>query len=163
MIRRVQCAGMTQSDGDRGQRPAGPVLLLALVFWSAPAAGIASEPSREAGKSDPDPSAIDFFEKQVRPILVDRCQGCHGPTKQKGGLRLDSRQGLEAGGSTGPVVMPGMPEKSLLIDAVNYGELYQMPPKSKLPADEIATLTRWVKQGPSGESTRTRKAMLPPR
>ena len=71
------------------------------------------------------------------------------PDKQKGGLRLDSRQAALAGGSTGPAVVPGKPEKSLLVDAINYGELYQMPPKSKLPAPEIATLTHWVKQGPA--------------
>ncbi len=63
---------------------------------------------------------------------MERCQGCHGPAKQKGGLRLDSRQAALAGGLAGPAVVPGIPEKSLLIDAVNYGELYQMPPKSKL-------------------------------
>ena len=58
-------------------------------------------------------------------------------------MRLDSRQGTLAGGLTGPAVVPGLPEKSLLIDAINYGELYQMPPKSKLPSEEIAILTRW--------------------
>ena len=51
-----------------------------------------------------------------------------------------------AGGSTGPAVVPGNPKESLLVDAINYGDTYQMPPKSKLPAEEIATLTEWVKQ-----------------
>ena len=52
-----------------------------------------------------------------------------------------------AGGSTGPAVVPGNPKESLLVDAINYGETYQMPPKSKLPPEEIATLTEWVQRG----------------
>jgi len=67
--------------------------------------------------------------------------------KQKGGLRLDTRATILAGGATGPAVVPGNPEESLLVDAINYGATYQMPPKSKLPAGEIATLTDWVKRG----------------
>ena len=51
------------------------------------------------------------------------------------------------GGDTGPAIVPGKPKESLLIDAINYGELYQMPPKSKLPAEEIAALTKWVELG----------------
>jgi hypothetical protein len=94
-----------------------------------------------------DSSAVEFFEKNVRPILVERCQGCHGPVKRKGGLRLDSREAILTGGTSGPAVTPGKADSSLLVDAINYGELYQMPPKSKLPAEEIAVLTRWVKEG----------------
>jgi hypothetical protein len=95
----------------------------------------------------PDPADLAFFEREVRPILVERCQGCHGPEKSKAGLRLDSRAAVLAGGESGPAIMPGMPGESLLIDAINYGDLHQMPPKSKLPASEIATLTRWVEMG----------------
>jgi hypothetical protein len=94
-----------------------------------------------------DPAQIEFFEKSVRPILAERCQGCHGPEKQKGGLRLDARATVLAGGSTGPAVVPGKPEESLLVDAINYGEAEHMPPKLKLPPDEIATLTEWVRRG----------------
>ncbi len=94
-----------------------------------------------------DPAALEFFEKSVRPILTARCQGCHGPVKQKGGLRLDARAAILAGGTTGPAVVPGNPRESLLVDAINYGETYQMPPKSKLPAGEIDTLTEWVRRG----------------
>ena len=116
-------------------------LILTLVLISSVSRAGSQTPEQD------DPAAIEFFEKSVRPILVERCQGCHGASKQKGGLRLDSRQPRIAGGSTGPAVVPGKPEKSLLVDAINYGELYQMPPKSKLPAEEIDALTRWVKQG----------------
>ena len=94
-----------------------------------------AEPSRqpETPRAKADPAAVEFFEKSVRPILAARCQGCHGPAKQKGGLRLDARAAVIAGGSTGPAVVPGNPKESLLVDAINYGETYQMPPKSKLP------------------------------
>jgi hypothetical protein len=95
----------------------------------------------------PDPAAVEFFEKNVRPILAARCHECHGPLKQKGGLRLDARASVLAGGSTGPAVVPGNPDESLLVDAINYGEARQMPPKSKLPLEEIDTLTEWVRRG----------------
>jgi hypothetical protein len=94
-----------------------------------------------------DPSAVEFFEKSVRPLLVERCLGCHGAAKQKGGLRLDSRAAILAGGHSGPAVVPGDVKGSLLVDAINYGETVQMPPKSRLPDPEIAALTRWVEMG----------------
>jgi len=95
----------------------------------------------------PDTAAIEFFEKEVRPLLATRCQQCHGESKQKGELRLDSRESILAGGATGPAIVPGKPKESLLVEAINYGDVYQMPPKSKLPVKEIATLTRWVEIG----------------
>lgn len=96
-----------------------------------------------------DEPSLEFFEKKVRPILVERCFECHaGVEKQaKGGLRLDSRAAVLAGGDTGASAVEGKPKESLLIDAINYGNVYQMPPKSKLPAEEIQVLTRWVEMG----------------
>ena len=138
------------------QRPSrychnGPSVLLACVAAStlltSCVRGSELSPNGEEAGIKADPAAIEFFEKSVRPILATRCQGCHGPAKQKGGLRLDARAALITGGSTGPAVVPGNPKDSLLVDAINYGEAYQMPPKSKLPAAEIATLTEWVKRG----------------
>jgi hypothetical protein len=102
-----------------------------------------------------DPAAAEFFEKTVRPILVERCQGCHGPEAQKSGLRLDSRAAALAGGLSGPAVEPGKPDESLLVEAVNYGDFLQMPPKSKLPEAEIAALTKWIEMGapwPGGDA-----------
>ncbi len=124
---------------------------------------VASASDRPASAGDPkpadgapsDPSAVEFFEKTVRPLLAERCQGCHGSAKQKGGLRLDSRAAILAGGGSGPAVVPGDAKASLLIDAVNYGEAVQMPPKSKLPDPEIAALKRWVEMGaPWGHDVR---------
>jgi hypothetical protein len=96
-----------------------------------------------------DDQALEFFEREVRPVLSDRCYACHsGRLKEpKGGLRLDSRSGLLAGGDTGPAIVPGDTSASLLVDAVNYGDLYQMPPKTKLPAHEIKILTQWIRMG----------------
>ena len=99
-----------------------------------------------AARAD-DPATAEFFEAKVRPILVERCQGCHGAEKAKGGLRLDSRAALLAGGDSGPALVAGKPEESPLVAAIGYAGDVQMPPKSKLPDDEIATLTRWVESG----------------
>lgn len=93
-------------------------------------------------------SSIEFFEKQVRPILTSRCLECHSSDKTpKGGLNLDKRDAVLRGGDTGPAVVLDKPATSLFISAINYGDIYQMPPKSKLPADEIAVLTKWVELG----------------
>ena len=96
-----------------------------------------------------DDASLEFFEKEVRPILVNRCFECHsgGARTPKGGLRLDSREAILKGGDTGVAVLLDDPAKSLLVSAINYGDLYQMPPKSKLPAGEIAVLTKWVGMG----------------
>src|SRR4051812_40074751 len=77
-----------------------------------------------------DDASVEFFEKEVRPVLVRRCYECHSAERTKGGLALDSRTGLRKGGDSGPVIVPGQPEKSLLIDAINYGDL-KMPPEDK--------------------------------
>jgi hypothetical protein len=92
---------------------------------------------------------LEFFEKEVRPLLVQRCYACHsGQSKKlKGKLRLDSRAAVLRGGDTGPAVDLKKPATSLLIDAINYGDVYQMPPAGKLPAAEIATLVRWIEMG----------------
>ena len=92
---------------------------------------------------------LDFFEKKVRPLLAARCFDCHSPEKKiKGGLRLDSREGWEKGGDTGPAIVPGDPEKSLLVEAIRYGNRdLQMPPKKALAGDERAIFEQWIKMG----------------
>jgi hypothetical protein len=101
----------------------------------------------EGSPASSGPEAIEFFERKVRPLLAQRCLECHSGDHAKGSLRLDSKAGVMAGGDTGPAIVPGKPGESLLVDAVNYGDTYQMPPKSKLAADEVALLTRWVEIG----------------
>ena len=89
----------------------------------------------------------EFFERKVRPLLVERCFECHGADAQEGGLRVDSLAALLKGGERGPAMIPGDPKNSLLIRAVGHGETLQMPPKQKLPAARIAELAEWVRQG----------------
>jgi hypothetical protein len=95
--------------------------------------------------------AADFFEKRVRPILHERCLKCHGPEKQKSGLRVDSREALLRGGDTGPAVTPGNATASLLIKAVRQtsDDLQMPPPKDgpKLADAVIADLEGWINTG----------------
>lgn len=96
------------------------------------------------------PEQIEFFEKRIRPLLVQHCYSCHSrdAKKLRGDLYLDSREGVRKGGSLGPAVVPGKPEESLLLKAVRHErENLQMPPKEKLSAAEIADLAAWVKMG----------------
>ena len=92
---------------------------------------------------------IEFFEKKVRPILTERCLECHSDAKKvKGGLHLDSREGWVKGGDTGPALVPGKPEESLLMTAVRWKDHdLEMPPKKRLVAEEVAVLEEWVKMG----------------
>lgn len=102
------------------------------------------------GAEVPAPSQVEFFEKQVRPILANNCYKCHSSQseKLKGGLRLDSADGVKKGGETGPVIVGGAPEKSRLIEAVRYENPdLQMPPKAKLAPAEIEILAQWIRQG----------------
>ena len=94
----------------------------------------------------PPPNTPEFFETRIRPILANNCYGCH-TNSALGGLRLDSREALLKGGTTGTSLVPGNVEKSLLITAVlQTGEL-KMPKGSKLKPAEIEDLTAWVKAG----------------
>lgn len=95
-----------------------------------------------------DADGVAFFESKIRPLIVERCNECHGGKKQKGGLRLDSRAAWQKGGDSGAVIVPGDPEASLLIKAVRYVDKdLQMPPKRQLAAEEVAALEHWVKIG----------------
>jgi len=90
-----------------------------------------------------------FFEKEVRPLLVKRCFECHGGSEAEGGLSLASAEGWKHGGDSGPAIVPGKPDESYLIEAINY-ESWEMPPAErggKLPEKEIAILTKWVEMG----------------
>ncbi len=90
-----------------------------------------------------------FFESKVRPVLIKRCYDCHSTEKKtKGGLALDTRAGWQHGGDNGPAIVPGDLTKSLVIKAVRYLDKdFAMPPKGRLPADEVAIMEEWVKRG----------------
>ena len=91
-----------------------------------------------------------FFEAKIRPVLVSQCGKCHASTAEKlrGGLQVDTREGLRRGGDSGPALVPGKPEESLLIRAIRYrDEELRMPPKAQLPATVVANFEKWVKMG----------------
>src|SRR5262245_43277203 len=97
----------------------------------------------------PTPEGVAFFEKRVRPLLVQHCYSCHSvqAKKVKGELLLDTRDGLRKGGASGPALVPGNPDASLLLKAVRHSDEIQMPPEKKLATSEIADLAAWVKMG----------------
>ena len=87
-----------------------------------------------------------FFENHIRPLLSEHCFECHNAEKQEGGLRLDVQSAMLLGGDSGPAIVPGKPEESLLIEAIRYEGL-EMPPEEPLPADQVAKLIRWTREG----------------
>ena len=93
------------------------------------------------------PAQETFFESQVRPLLVNSCQRCHGPKKQESGLRVDSRAALLRGGSSGPALVAGKPGESLLIKAIKHDGELKMPPGKKLEAQQTVVLSRWIEMG----------------
>ncbi|HEU5118039.1 MAG TPA: DUF1549 domain-containing protein, partial [Isosphaeraceae bacterium] len=131
--------------------PSSCILLVCALVATSPALG-------------QDRSADDDFETTIRPLLIKRCHSCHTPGKSKGGLNLTSREGILAGGDSGPAAAPGKPEESLLIEAILYESQPRMPPKGKLPDHEIAALERWIKLGlpwPGADSSSTEPATGP--
>src|SRR5438105_2991344 len=126
--------------------------MAALIAVSGAAATV-----RSASHDEGD--GIDFFESKIRPLLAERCFECQSSSskKIKGGLTLDSLEQVLKGGDSGAAIVPGAPEKSLLIKAVRYSDKdLQMPPKHQLPAPEIALLEDWVKMGAPDPRTNNR-------
>lgn len=110
-----------------------------ILIFSAFSASLAS------GK---DAAALKFFETSVRPLLAAECYDCHGPEKAKSGLRLDHLDLILEGGDTGPALVPGKVEESLLIEAVRRDDPdFAMPPKKELSADQVAILEKWIATG----------------
>jgi hypothetical protein len=90
---------------------------------------------------------VAFFEKRVRPLLIQHCLECHSEDSAESDLRLDSLAAMLRGGERGPAIVVGKPDESLLISAVRHGELLKMPPKRKLATAEVAALERWIARG----------------
>ncbi len=91
---------------------------------------------------------LDFFERRIRPLLIESCQECHGAQQAEGGLRLDSRAAIVGGGDRGASIVPGKPDRSLLLRAVSYGdEDLAMPPDGKLQPEQVADLRQWIRMG----------------
>ena len=93
------------------------------------------------------PEAAAYFESTIRPLLIDNCIDCHSADLQEGGLRLDSRAALLKGGDSGPALVPGDPDKSILIQVVHQSGKIKMPKGGKLKDAQIAALSGWVRGG----------------
>lgn len=104
--------------------------------------------STTSDASDIAPDQADFFEKRIRPVLIQHCYECHSQESDsiKGGFLLDSREGIRAGGDSGAAIVPGDPGASLLLEAMRY-ESYEMPPDGKLPDEAIRDFERWIASG----------------
>ncbi len=112
-----------------------------LIFWLMGATS--------ALKAAQAPNSAEFFEMRIRPLLVEKCFACHTQSRL-GGLRIDSHEALLKGGSSGPAIVPGNPEQSLLIQAVSRThERFKMPPQEKLKEAEVAALIEWIRAGAS--------------
>lgn len=95
-----------------------------------------------------DEENLQYFEKHIRPLFVQQCQGCHGTQKQKGGLRLDSPDMIRKGGDSGNILQAGDPSKSLLYKAVSYqDDELRMPPRGKLTSEQIEHVKKWIEGG----------------
>ena len=94
---------------------------------------------------------IEFFETKIRPVLAQKCYGCHNSKMPapKGNLVLDSKEGLLKGGVSGPALVPGKPAESRLIKAISYSDPLsaQMPPSGKLPDTVLADFEQWIARG----------------
>ena len=99
-------------------------------------------------KEAPNVEQLEFFEKEIRPLLAEHCYECHSAkaSRLKAGLLLDSRPGMLKGGDSGPALAESNVDESLILQAVRY-EVFEMPPKGKLPAKDIEKLTKWVVMG----------------
>ena len=117
-------------------------LACAILFLAA------SFPGPTARAADLDQAGIEFFEKRIRPVLVKHCYECHSETSKpiKGGLRLDTRATIRAGGESGPAVIPKKAVGSLLLEALRY-ESFEMPPSRKLPDAVIKDFEKWISMG----------------
>ena len=118
-------------------------MLIRFLLLSFLMAGVTVAASGQAS----DPARIEFFEKQIRPLLVEHCLVCHGPRLQQGGLRLDSADFLRQGGQSGPAVVPGEVDRSRLIQLVRGAGDLQMPPTGPLSKSRITALEQWVRAG----------------
>src|SRR5881296_3931144 len=120
------------------------MLLLSLL-------GGASARADTTGRAAPDAAKPIAYERDVRPLLRERCYACHGNGSRLGGLQIDSRAGLLNGGQSGPAVVPGHSDPSLLIRLVSGGDRARvMPARGKrLSPAEVDLLRRWIDQGVS--------------
>src|SRR5689334_9059747 len=103
--------------------------------------------SASIAAAPPSPADVEFFEKQIRPVLSEQCWSCHGSKKQTAGLRLDSRAAMVKGGENGPAFDDKEPAKSLILKAIRRDGDLKMPPKNPLPRPAVDAIAAWVNRG----------------
>ena len=109
-------------------------IFLLTAFAAAAQAGAASD-------------SLEFFEKQIRPILAGQCWMCHNEKVQSAGLDLKTAEGYLAARGAGFFGAAGEPERSLLLKALSYEQRVKMPPQGRLGAEQITAVRRWLSQG----------------
>lgn len=124
-------------------------LRLRLLLRKAMAIGLTLVCSGGAAPASPSAAQVEFFEQRIRPILVSDCYECHGAEKQRGGLRVDYRDGLRQGGDSGPAIIPGDAPNSLFIQSITHAHPDARMPKDrpKLADSVLADFQRWVNEG----------------
>ena len=128
----------------------GTLAALALAWSAGP---VLAAPTQEA---------LDAFERDIRPLLLTHCVGCHGPKLQHAGFRLDTAAAVQASTDTGRrVIVPGDPEASSLIRSIRFDGRVKMPPAGKLPAHAVEQLTRWVREGAAWPADRQASELDP--
>ncbi len=134
-------------------RTAALVLLMAFgvepaLAQDGAASNTAQSNTAEKKETEPDPAGVEFFELHIRPVLVKHCYRCHASSAEKtqGGLLLDTREGLLEGGDSGPALLPGKPDDSLLLSALRH-ESFEMPPDKRLDAAVIEKFEQWIRRG----------------
>ncbi len=150
---------IVSTESQRGRRPGGRLGVALCAGVTAWLVTFGSTPVSRAQSADEQEARVvtdaiegrarrEFFEQKVRPLLAEHCYQCHSRDAEKlrAGLYLDSRAGVLAGGDSGPAMVPGDADSSLLISAVRY-ESFEMPPGGKLNDEQLEVLQRWVNQG----------------
>ncbi len=133
---------LTTSTPTRFQTNLPSVILLMVTALLSPSAFAVED----------NPAGLELFEKRIRPMFVQHCAACHSDqavatSKLKGGLNLDHKSGWEKGGDSGPAIVPGKANESLLFQTLTYEHGLDMPPKGKLPDQTIQDVARWINLG----------------
>ena len=127
------------------------IAAFSLAFAGLATIAALSRPTAVSAAADPAPNTVAYYNEKVLPIFQTNCYRCHGGENHRGGLQIDSKAGLLKGGRDGAVLVPGSPEKSLLISLIRHDgpadDPMPMPPKGKISDADIATVTAWVKAG----------------